>query len=87
MKLKTLHWRPCIDDAVQELSDNPEHSGDPVLVAMARIAQVAQDAARVISSLSGDAAGKGLPILHVKPLQSSLEHVRNYLSPEILRNS
>jgi len=87
MKFDSLRWRPYIEGALQNLSNNPECPGDQVLIAMARIAKVSQDASGAINARPDAADAVGVPILHVKLLRSSLEYVRSQFSQELLQNS
>lgn len=86
-KFSSMRWKPRVDEPIRVLSEELECPGDLVLMALAKLAQVAQDATSAISPLAGDTDGVVAPMLYVKPLNLELEKVKNNLSPELLQNS
>ncbi|KAF2703314.1 hypothetical protein K504DRAFT_392946 [Pleomassaria siparia CBS 279.74] len=81
-----MPWGLQMDDAIVQLTKDCQCSGDEVLVAIARISKVCEDAANLMRHGSEDPESIGSALLAIKLLRGSLEQVRTLLSPEILQD-
>ncbi|KAF1999367.1 hypothetical protein P154DRAFT_230071 [Amniculicola lignicola CBS 123094] len=83
---RPVAWGPQMDDAILQLTADRQCSGDEVLVAMARISKVSEDAS-VLMRLGFEYPERlGSTLFPIQLLRGSLEQVRTLLSPEMLQN-
>jgi len=77
-----------MEESILQLSEQCLCPGDGVLVAIARISKLCEDAAMLgYGSDDPYSTGPTSTIVHVKSLQHLLAQIRNDLPPELLSNS
>ncbi|KAF2795193.1 hypothetical protein K505DRAFT_302533 [Melanomma pulvis-pyrius CBS 109.77] len=81
-----MRWGPQMDEAILKLSEEHQCPEDELLVALARISKVSEDAAALIRYGFEDTESVGPALIHVKSLRNSLDQVRNLLSADLLCN-
>ncbi|KAI0123495.1 hypothetical protein BJ170DRAFT_713751 [Xylariales sp. AK1849] len=85
MRLEAVRWAPHLEDCLVQLWEEPETPQDRVLVALARMMRVAEDATRL--SWRPEDADSAVPsMIHIRALKASLEQVKGGLPPELLQN-
>lgn len=82
-----MRWSSAMDEALQKLSEANICLGDLVLVAMARVVRVAEDAVSVARQRAESSSDTSTILaFHIKALSASLQQVKTSLSAEVLGN-
>jgi hypothetical protein len=89
MSLKHDYWRwfPQLEEHCQKLSLNHSILGDQILVALARISKISNEAAKILQLLSEIPNYGTHAIFQAKSLQAMLDQVRLNLTPQLLESS
>jgi hypothetical protein len=79
-KSDIMPWSPQLEEDCVKLAADAETEDDEFLIAMVRVSRVCLQATEVFRHLSESSEKGGHAILHITPLKSMLEELRNTLS-------
>lgn len=82
-RAEVTRWRPHLEEAFKKLMDDGETPQDTVLVALARIMCVVDEASQ-LSQRPEDPERAHPPMFHIPALEESLNQVKNSLPLEVL---
>lgn len=85
MRFDVAWWKPNnMEETLTHLWEAPETVSDRVLVALARIMAIVDDATRLTTR--GEDQEISLTLFHIKALVASLQQVKDNLAVDILEN-
>lgn len=86
-RIAPLQWSLSMEDAAQQLRENPETSNDEILVAIASARRIIDETTLLSKLHAEDPVGFGNFTAHIPALKAALESAKKKLSPDLRDNS